>query len=408
MRDSGDKEIVRSGARTRSRLTLPLFVVLASVYVAWLGFHVQTMGDYPVDYGPAMNALLGGHIAAFFNQLPTNGAGGSLLLRLPGALLGNLLIGSQHAVFRFGALECMLVVGGLGLLLARRSERQGYPAVGAVGLVVLLTLVPGILDAVRFGHPEEPLGAALCVIAVLVARDHPWGAGVALGLAVLNKPWGVLAIAPTLLAAGRGGRLKIAVLSASIFGGWALAAYFASPGHFSRIVIGASTSVVAHPVDLWWPLAHFHVAPGVSPAYFPPKLISDHARELAVLLSIPLSVPLLRKPDRSLIECMALLSLLFLVRCALDPSNHVYYQVPLIVALASYEAVGRGKPVLALAATLGFYAVFHTISGVASLDVQFAAYIAVALPLALALAGPATGRRSPMDLPWRVREVSIA
>ena len=166
--------------------------------------------------------------------------------------------------------------------------------------------------------------------------------------------------------------------------------------------------MVAHPVDLWWPLAHLHAAPGVTRAYFPPALISDHARELAVLLSIPLCIPLLRARERSTEQCLALLALLFLVRCLLDPSNHVYYQVPFLIALVAWEASTRGVPVVAMCATVGFWLVFHTISGVASLDVQFLTYLAVTLPLLVVLAPPAMGRRlSARGWPLR-RELSVA
>ena len=69
------------------------------------------------------------------------------------------------------------------------------------------------------------------------------------------------------------------------------------------------------------------------------------------------------------------------MRCLLDPSNHVYYQVPLVLALVAWEASTRGLPVVAMAATFGFWFVFHTVSGVASLNVQFAAYLAVMVPV---------------------------
>ena len=140
---------ITSDRRAQLALTGGL-VLLAAVYVAWLGFRVQTMGDYPVDYAPAMNALLAGHVSAFFNHLPTNGAGASLLLRVPGALLGKLLIGGQHAVFRFGALECMLLVGVLGLYLAHRMRIAGQPRRARLCVVGLLLAVPAILDAIRF------------------------------------------------------------------------------------------------------------------------------------------------------------------------------------------------------------------------------------------------------------------
>lgn len=356
-------------------------ILAGSVYVAWLGFGVQTMGDYPVDYAPAMNALLAGHIGTFFTHLPTNGAGGSLLLRAPAALIGKLLIGNQLAVFRWGALACVLSAAGLGVFLAREMRRAGVAWPARLGVICLCLLSPAVLDAIFFGHPEEPLGAVLGVSAVLLAGNDRNGlAGVALGLAVINKPWGALAIPPVLLAA-RDGRLRLMIVAGAIAVAWSGAAYLFDPAHFALIVHGASVSVVAHPVDLWWPLARLHAAPGVTRAYFPPHMISAHARELALVLAIPLSVPLFRHRDRSTEQCLALLALLFLLRCVLDPSNHVYYQVPLITALVAWEARLHRAPLVALLATAGFWLVFHTISGTGSLTAQFVGYLAVALPL---------------------------
>jgi hypothetical protein len=94
-------------------------------------------------------------------------------------------------------------------------------------------------------------------------------------------------------------------------------------------------------------------------------------------------------------QCLALLALLFLIRCLLDPSNHVYYQVPFVVALAAYEVRGGRAPVTALLALAGFWLVFHTISGLGSLDLQFVAYLAVSLPLLMVVARPALGLRVP-------------
>ena len=69
-------------------------------------------------------------------------------------------------------------------------------------MVGLLLLAPAMLDAIRFGHPEEALGAVLCIVAVLLAGENrSTAAGLVLGLAIINKPWGVLALPPALLAA---------------------------------------------------------------------------------------------------------------------------------------------------------------------------------------------------------------
>ena len=72
----------------RIRHLWPLGLVgLGAVYVAWLGFGVETTGDYASWFAPAMNALLAGHLTDFFKLLPHDGAGGSILLRAPGALM---------------------------------------------------------------------------------------------------------------------------------------------------------------------------------------------------------------------------------------------------------------------------------------------------------------------------------
>jgi hypothetical protein len=378
-----------SDVRGAGSLTL---VVLGAVYVGCMGFGVQTMGDYPGDYAPATDALLAGHVGGFFAQLPTNGAGGSVLLRAPAALLGKLLVGNQLSIFRFGAVASVLVLGGIGLLLAHGMRKAGRPPLARAAVIGLCVLTPAVLDAIRFGHPEEALGAALCVGAVLLAGDGRGAlAGVAAGFAVTNKPWGVLALAPALLAAPRKERLRFSACAGAIAGAWVAAGYLVSPAHFAQTVHGASSAVVAHPVDLWWPLDHLRLVPGVMPAYFPPRFLSDHARELAVLLAVPLSVPLARRREPSTSSSLALLALLFLLRCVLDPSNHVYYQVPFVVALTAWEARSNEAPVLALLATGGFWLVFHTISGTGSLTAQFVAYLAVALPLGAVLVPPAIG-----------------
>jgi hypothetical protein len=368
------------------------------VYVAWLGFRVQSMGDYPRLFARSMEALLAGHVGVFFHQLPEDGAGGSVLLRAPGALLGKLLVGGRLAEFRFGALGSMLAVGGLGLWLARGMRAKGRPRVGRAAVVGLCVIAPALLDAIFFGHPEEPLGAALCVGAVLIAgSDRPVLAGVVLGLAIINKPWGVFAV-PAVLLAAPGGRARIAGAAGMVAALWFAAAYLAAPGHFAHSL--SALSPVAHPEELWWPLAHLSAPPGVTPSYYLPDLVNAHARELAVIVAVGLSLPLARRSDRTMEDCLALLALVFLVRCVLDPNDHVYYHVPFLIALVAWEARTRGAPVLALLTTGLLWLVFHTVSGMAGVNVQFAAYAAVTVPLIVVLLRPVLGRAAigPRDL----------
>jgi hypothetical protein len=344
-------------------------------------------------FASSMNALLVGHLGAFFRELPEDGAGGSVVLRAPAALLGKLLVGGQLAIFRFGALESVLAVGGVGVWLARSMRTERRAMVARVGVVGLCVFVPALLDAILFGHPEEPLGAALCVAAVLLADgEHPTLAGFALGLAIINKPWGIFAIAPTLLAA-RHGRVQIASLAGAIAGAWFATAYLAAPDHFGQS-LSALTSV-AHSQELWWPLGHLASSPGLTPAYALPSFVGAHARELVVLLAAGLALPLARRSDRTTGDCLALLALVFLLRCLLDPSDHVYYHVPFVIALVAWESRTRGAPILALLATGLLWLVFHTVSGVAGLDVQFFAYIAVTVPFVVVLEREVLGRAAP-------------
>jgi hypothetical protein len=361
-----------------------VLVVPAAVYVACVGFAVQTMGDYGPDFAPAMAALLGGHLHAFFASVPTDGAGGSIVLRAPAGLIAKAFGGGELGVFRAGAFECVLALGVLGLVLAAGMRRRAAPPLGRAAVVGLLVLAPLLTGAVLFGHPEEGLGAALCVGSVLLAGERrPVLAGLVLGLAVVNKPWGVLAAIPALLAVPRGDRLRLAGCAAAVAGPWFAASSLVAPAAFSR-VLGAVWPV-AHPVDIWWPLATPTIAPGGLHEWFTPAFLASHGRELVVLVPVAATLALAPLGERTIERSLALLALAFLLRCLVDPSDHFYYHLPFVVALVAYESRTRSAPVLALLATGLLWFVFHTVSAVASLDVQFLAYLAVALALAAAL-----------------------
>ncbi len=362
-------------------------VALGAVYVAWLGFRLETTGDYASTFAPAMNALLAGHLGEFFRTLPDDGAGGSILLRAPGAAVGKLLGGGQLSTFRFGTLECVLALGIVGIVLTR-GRGAATTQTGRWLVIGLCVLSPAALDVVLFGHPEEALGAALCVAGVLLAASgRPALAGLAVGLAVINKPWGVLALVPCLLAA-EPGRRRLLAAALAMAGGWFAAAYFAAPSAFAQSL--SALSVVAHPQELWWPLAHLRAVPGVTPAYFLPPFLADHSREFAVLLAVPLSLPLMRRSERRESDCLALLAMLFLVRCLLDPSNHVYYHLPLVIAIVAWEARTHSVPRLAPAALAAIWVAFNVNLGTGG---QFAFYLCAVAGSALVLADPVLGLR---------------
>ena len=327
-----------------------------------------------------MNALLDGHLGSFFASLPTNGAGGSVLLRAPFALLGKGLAGDQLTIFRFGALACLLALGGLGLWLAQDMRRRGIALSSCLGLVALYTCVPVLLEAVYYGHPEEPLGAALAIAAVLMAgADRPALAGSLLGMAVINKPWGVLALGPVLLCAPDR-RVRVLLPAGAILGSWLLAAGLIAPARLLLSIHGAETSIVAHPQNLWWPLAHT-----VRLYPLPPAILSAHARQLAVALALITAAMLAVRARRSrapvgLERCLALLAFGFALRCLLEPSPHDYYELPFVVALAAWEIRARGSVSLSLIAAILLALDFRRLEE-ATATVPFVLYLAVLLPI---------------------------
>lgn len=89
----------------------------------------------------------------------------------------------------------LFAVALLGLALAGRMRRRGQPRAAYVTAGLLCVVNPLTWEALRLGQPEELLGGALCVGAVLAARrGRTIGATVLLGLALVlaTNWWAVL------------------------------------------------------------------------------------------------------------------------------------------------------------------------------------------------------------------------
>jgi hypothetical protein len=378
-------------------------------FTAWTGDALQVRGgNYGTEYAPAMNALLAGRLSAFFAKLPPDGAGGSVLLRAPFAALAKLCGGDQLSIYRTGALACLLALGALAVWVARELRRRGNPTATRLGFVALCAAAPALLEAVSLGHPEEPLGACLCVAAVLTAGSRrPRLAGVLLGAAVINKPWGVLALAPVLLCVPAGERRRAILPAGAIVCCWLAIGLLLAPTRLLQTLRGAGTAVVATPQDLWWPLAHMD---GLYPV--PPTLLSMHARQLALALGLLAALLLAARAVRSHTQidtrrCLALLALGFALRCLLEPSSLDYYQVPFLVALALWELHARRSVAVALAATFLLTLDFGRLNESATATLSYLLYLAVVLPLCAMLLVevfarplPDAGGERPWAMPW--------
>src|SRR6202171_103135 len=167
--------------------------------MAWLGLYGFAWNDYDNEARPAFDALMHGHVLNFLRLAPADG--GSLIERAPFAVVPGLWGGGQLAVYRAVALPCLLAAAVLAVWRVSRMRAEGRSTLARAVTLGVCVANPLTMRALELGHPEELLGACLCVSAVLLAgRDRPLWAGVFLGLAVANKEWALLAIGPVLLA----------------------------------------------------------------------------------------------------------------------------------------------------------------------------------------------------------------
>jgi hypothetical protein len=305
--------------------------------------------DYPADAGPAISALARGDVHDFIRDQAQMGPL-SLLVRAPAAAL----VGPTSIwAYRLGALCCLLVVIALGALLARRAT-TGVAATAAT----LLIVNPVSLDALRLGHPEERLGSALCVMAVLLARERQVLAAIALGCALATKQWALIAVAPVLIAAPREARVRIAVTAAGVAAAIVVPFAVADPHAFIASLNHPAFGVSAMRTGNLWGIVAIpkHVALGggeTTIAYLTPGWLQHIAHPLVAALTLGLGAAALR---RRAVEPLALLAVLMLLRCVLDPWDHAYYHAPFLAALVAWEVLeARRAPLLSaiVAAWLG-------------------------------------------------------
>ena len=361
----------------------------ASAAMAWLGLYGFAWSDYDNEARPAFDALVHGHGLEFLRLVPAYG--GSLVERAPFALIPSLWGGGELAVYRMVALPCLLAAAALGVWLVSRMRVEGRSSLARAVALGICVSNPLTLRALELGHPEELLGACMCVVAVLLAsRDRPVLAAVLLGLAIANKEWALLAVGPV------AGTLAAAIL---------LPLTLVSSGNFVAGTrgIAAPSATIFQPWQLWWFLGHHgalvhglfgtpKVGYRVGPAW-----VGGVSHPLILIAGLAMTGPLwLSKrretgSGRSLSERDALLALalLLLMRCLLDTWDTVYYPLPFILVLLAWETRGSvttRPPVLALSSTALSWISFQWLPAHTSPDAQSALFLVWTLPLATLLA----------------------
>lgn len=366
-----------------------LAALAGTALIAWMGLQGFAFSDYDREAAPAYLALAHGDVAGFLSLSPAYG--GSLLLRAPVAMLPELWGGGELAVFRAAALPCLLAGVVLAVVLVGQLAARGLGRGTCAMVLALVAANPITWRATEMGHPEELLGGVLCVAAVLAALGRrPGWAGLLLGLAIANKAWAVLAIGPVLLALPAG-RWRALAIAGGLAAAFTLPFLFAAPA--TATPHGATGSgAMFHPWQVWWFLGEADLpVPGPDPriARTAPAWLSPIPHPLIVALALPLSLLAARRRA----DPLALLALLLLLRCVLDPWNNTYYVLPCVLALAAWEPLRHGRPpLLALATLVATFVTMERIFDVAALDVVAGSYLAWSLPLAGFLAWGILGR----------------
>ena len=264
---------------------------------------------------------------------------------------------------------CLLVVGARGGEPGRRSRRSR-------------SAIPRSSCAPRFA-----IGAVLAA-----AREQTLLAAVLLGLAIATKAWAVLAIGPVLLALPGRRLLALAVagtvcavIVAPLMLAGAAATRRPRRPHDRRDLPPVADLVAARRRDQ--PRRQRRASSEGARAA--PAWLSPLTHPLIALLVVPLSLLYWwrnrGKPAGE--QVLALLALLLLLRCILDPWNTVYYELPFLLALLSWEALCRPSrpPVLTLGATLATWVTFVYLRAPAPRP-AVCALLAWSLPLAAWLA----------------------
>ena len=384
------------GTRLRSDWTWWLGALTGVAVLAWLALQGFAWSDYDAEASAAFRALSAGDIGGFLAQVPAYG--GSLVLRAPFAGAAAALGGGELAIYRVVSIVCMFAGAVLGVALARKMGARGATREARALVLALCVVNPLTLRALQIGHPEELLCAAFAIGAVLAAIDrHTVVAAVLLGLAIATKSWAVLAIGPVLLALPARRLLALAIAGAvtlvvllPIVLAQAPAA--GSPG---ALIDGARvTGQLFVPAHVFWFLGDasqtvIGVTGVVKPAGWraAPEWLSPLTHPLIAFLVVPLSLAWAwvhrAAADRGGERVLLLLALLFLLRCALDPWNNVYYELPLVLTLVCWEARNRPQrpPIIALAVTALVWVTFESAPRWLSPDMQSVFFLAWALPL---------------------------
>jgi hypothetical protein len=362
---------------------------------------IAHLNDFYREARAPYQALALGHLHQFILLAPAYF--GSLILRAPFALIAVALGGHWRAMYFATSLPCIAAAAVLcAWLSARPRSRGGIGWASRLSPLLILFFNPIALAAWANGHPEEVLGAVLCVAGVVLAtRGNEDWAAVLIAAAVINKAWALVAVPVVLVAMPANRRLRAAAIMAGV-SGIVLVPLMIVRAH--GLTIGTAGAQLGAPVGstdfpiqlLWW--------------FGPSSWVVAQSRKLIVLAAVvcagvwwathrSTATGSGQSGASSTADALALLALVLLLRAALDPWNNAYYHLPFLLALLAYETCsGRMPRVSVLCTALLFTVAAPLMLPHLSNDARAVAYTAVVIPLigwlaARALLTPALPRQ---------------
>src|SRR5206468_8190749 len=168
--------------------------------------------------------------------------------------------------------------------------------------------------ALKYGHPEELLGAALVTGGVLAAGRGRWlAAGALLGCAIATKQWAILALPAAVIAAPRA-RVRLPLAAGGVAALFTLPMLLADPARFwlAQKSVGIATTF-QHTVtasNVWFPFADGSTAETITP----------HGVQVTAQYSLPSSLGHLTHPLVALLAVVAFAAYAFRRRGA-DPEE---------------------------------------------------------------------------------------
>jgi hypothetical protein len=312
------------------------------LYFLVIALHFHGGNDFNKEAWGPYQLLVHGHVLGFIRTAPAYV--GSLVLRAPFALVAALFGAGITGTYIATALPCVFAPAVLAGWLsphrpARAANRLGESRRRPWPLDLFMLTPPAVI-CINEGHPEDILGAVLCVAAVVLAqRGSARAAGVLLGLALINKSWAIVA-APLVIALMPADRRLVGLATAA-----AVTALVLVPVEAIRITAsgasglgGVTGTIFLIPQLLWFFGRNSWVAR------------EAHYLLVAVCWLVTAAWWWLRvhgpRERPSVGSALMILALVFFLRAVLDPWDNGYYFVPFMLTVMAYEDLTGGFPKL--------------------------------------------------------------